>query len=97
MSVLCHLYIVRISLYIVLIHSTLYSYHSTLPTAQKWTGVVTTTRVTHATPANTYAHVGERKAEAVVPDDVIEGDKCKDIASQLIDDNDDIRVSGRQK
>ncbi|KAI0233362.1 Alkaline phosphatase, tissue-nonspecific isozyme [Lamellibrachia satsuma] len=60
--------------------------------AQKWTGVVTTTRVTHATPANTYAHVGERKAEAVVPDGVIEGDKCKDIASQLIDDNDDIRV-----
>ncbi|KAI0233364.1 Alkaline phosphatase, tissue-nonspecific isozyme [Lamellibrachia satsuma] len=73
-------------------HSTLYSYHSTLPTAHKWTGVVTTTRVTHATPANTYAHVGERKAEAFIPDDVIEGNKCKDIASQLIDDNDDIRV-----
>ncbi|KAI0239472.1 Alkaline phosphatase, tissue-nonspecific isozyme [Lamellibrachia satsuma] len=60
--------------------------------AKKWTGVVTTTRVTHATPANTYAHVSERRAEAVVPDYVIEGHKCKDIASQLIDENADIRV-----
>lgn len=43
-----------------------------LPKAQGWgTGVVTTTRITHATPASTYAHICHRDAE-------------NDIASQLI-------------
>jgi len=52
----------------------------------KSTGVVTTTRLTHATPAATYAHVPERNweddhdlpAEAVT-------NGCKDIARQLIE------------
>jgi len=71
----------------------MYSLNATLPPANKWTGVVTTTRITHATPANTYAHVCERRAESSFPDYVIEGYKCKDIARQLVEDNEDIRVN----
>lgn len=61
----------------------------------KWTGVVTTTRVTHATPASVYAHTAERgwEVDRAVP----EGDRdaCPDIAKQLIHDslNSQIRVS----
>ena len=52
----------------------------------RWTGAVTTTRITHATPASTYAHVADRDWE---------GDQnmsaqakaagCKDIARQLVE------------
>jgi len=43
-----------------------------LAKARGWgTGVVTTTRITHATPASTYAHICHRDAE-------------NDIASQLV-------------
>jgi len=66
---------------------------STLPTlleqAEKAgfaTGVVTTTRITHATPAATYAHVPERDWEddsMVPPDATTSG--CKDIARQLVE------------
>ena len=50
------------------------------------TGIVSTARVTHATPAATYAHVPERNFE----DDrdaskMTSTSGCKDIASQLID------------
>jgi len=45
------------------------------------TGVVTTTRLTHATPAATYAHVASREWEH---NSSIENG-CKDIASQFID------------
>ncbi len=50
------------------------------------TGVVTTARLTHATPATTYAHVPERdwEADADMPAEAI-AQGCKDIASQLID------------
>jgi len=51
------------------------------------TGIVSTARLTHATPASTYAHVPERNFEddrdASKFSDKILG--CKDIASQLID------------
>lgn len=50
------------------------------------TGVVTTTRVTHATPAATYAHTPERdwESDADMPQEArIQG--CKDIARQLIE------------
>lgn len=65
------------------------------------TGVVTTTRLTHATPATNYAHAASRAWESSVP--TVEGveaaaikslnpdavapasDACPDIASQLID------------
>lgn len=50
------------------------------------TGIVTTTRITHATPAATYAHTPERNWE----DDVTLGpvaaaSGCKDIAVQLVE------------
>lgn len=50
------------------------------------TGVITTTRLSHATPASTYAHVPERGWESDV--DLTEEAKqqgCKDIAAQLLD------------
>ncbi|XP_042144123.1 alkaline phosphatase, tissue-nonspecific isozyme-like, partial [Ixodes scapularis] len=50
------------------------------------TGLVTTTRVTHATPAALYTHSVHRDWEndARVPKDAVH--KCKDIARQLIED-----------
>ncbi|XP_041979177.1 membrane-bound alkaline phosphatase-like [Aricia agestis] len=49
----------------------------------KTTGLVTTTRVTHATPAAAYAHSADRKWEADthMPK---HGLRCEDIASQLV-------------
>lgn len=44
------------------------------------TGIVTTTRVTHATPASAYAHIPQRNWESAVPD----GQDCADIALQLL-------------
>ena len=55
--------------------------------ADKSAGVVTTTRVTHATPAAAYAHTPHRDWERAF--DVPESqEKCLDIASQLIMEND---------
>ncbi|KAL0838594.1 hypothetical protein ABMA28_016686 [Loxostege sticticalis] len=51
--------------------------------AGKATGVVTTTRVTHATPAASYAHSAERKWESD-SDLPKKGLRCEDIASQLV-------------
>ena len=45
----------------------------------KLTGIVTTTRITHATPACGYAHSAHREWEFVTADD-----GCEDIATQLI-------------
>ncbi|XP_053378460.1 alkaline phosphatase-like [Mercenaria mercenaria] len=65
----------------------------------KSVGLVTTTRVTHATPAALYAHTPERNWENDANFDDGAGN-CTDIASQLIDDNIDIQVilgGGREK
>ncbi|XP_041060930.1 intestinal-type alkaline phosphatase-like [Carcharodon carcharias] len=53
--------------------------------AGKSVGIVTTTRVQHASPAGTYAHVADRNwySDANLPADAIK-DGCKDIAFQLI-------------
>ncbi|KAJ8981895.1 hypothetical protein NQ317_007287 [Molorchus minor] len=53
--------------------------------AGKSTGFVTTTRVTHATPAALYAHVPNRgwECENKIP---TTASKCKDIAKQLVED-----------
>lgn len=53
--------------------------------AGKSTGFVTTTRVTHATPASLYAHTPNRnwECEAKIPQN---SKHCKDIAKQLIED-----------
>jgi alkaline phosphatase len=50
------------------------------------TGVVTTTRITHATPAATYAHTAERnwESDADMPE-TAKAQGCKDIAQQLVD------------
>ncbi|MFN3920054.1 MAG: alkaline phosphatase [Methylohalobius sp.] len=50
------------------------------------TGVVTTTRLTHATPAATFAHVPERdwESDADMPESA-KRTGCKDIARQLIE------------
>ena len=63
--------------------------------AGKSTGIVTTTRVTHATPAAAYAHTHMRDAEAY--DDINFKKEhfeqgCRDIASQLVDDFNYINV-----
>lgn len=52
------------------------------------TGVVTNTRVTHATPASAFAHSAERgwEVDAKMPAKAI-AEGCKDIATQLIDFN----------
>ena len=44
----------------------------------KKTGVVTNTRITHATPANAYANSAERNWESH------SGNDCEDIAKQLV-------------
>ncbi len=50
------------------------------------TGIVSTARLTHATPASTYAHVPERNYEDDRDASKMSNSKgCKDIASQLID------------
>ncbi|CAL1682989.1 unnamed protein product [Lasius platythorax] len=53
--------------------------------ANKATGFVTTTRVTHATPAPLYAHCANRRweCESKMPESAVD---CKDIARQLIED-----------
>ena len=56
----------------------------------KSTGIVTTTRVTHATPAAAYAHAPNRYWERDV--DLPPGSLCNDIAYQMIYDNSDIQV-----
>lgn len=49
------------------------------------TGVVTTTTITHATPAATYAHAADRnwEVDSAMPAEAIEAG-CQDIASQLL-------------
>ncbi|ODM87869.1 Membrane-bound alkaline phosphatase, partial [Orchesella cincta] len=51
-----------------------------------WTGIVTTTRVTHATPAGSYANSADRDWEnnKMVQDSGQNPDTCDDIAEQLV-------------
>lgn len=61
----------------------------------KSVGIVTTTRVQHATPATSYAHSASRKwySDADMPDSA-KKDGCTDIASQLLKNTDiDVRLS----
>lgn len=51
----------------------------------KATGIVTTTRITHATPAAAYAHIATRKWESEIQNET--KGTCKDIAKQLIEDS----------
>ena len=58
-------------------------------TANKGTGIVTTTRVTHATPSGTYAHVANRDWEDDYAQsfDGVDSTICDDIAEQLVFSN----------
>lgn len=53
----------------------------------KATGLVTTTRVTHATPAAMYAHSPSRYWENDIKVPLQHRKLCKDIARQLIEDD----------
>lgn len=54
--------------------------------ANKDTGIITTTRITHATPASTYAHVHHRDWECDSEVPLNFKPFVKDIAKQLIED-----------
>lgn len=54
--------------------------------AGKSTGIVTNTRITHATPAAAYAHVSNRRWECDTHLPQTLDPMCKDIARQLIED-----------
>ena len=64
----------------------------------KSVGLVTTTHVTHATPAAAYAHSPERDWESdaamATADDLCKA-KVKDIASQLIEDTPNTNIKVR--
>jgi len=59
----------------------------------KAAGVVTTTRVTHATPAGAYAHTAYRdwEGDSDMPVEALQGG-CKDIARQLVEAPDALRL-----
>lgn len=71
--------------------------------AGKSTGIVTTARVTHATPAGAYAHVPNRDWESFDGfnfNSTHAQEGCKDIAAQLVDDHSYINLvmgGGRMK
>jgi len=60
----------------------------------KRVGVVTTTRITHATPAASYAHSAHRdwEADSKIPLEDRNNPACRDIASQLVINNTNINV-----
>ena len=62
--------------------------------AGKSVGLVTTTRVTHATPGGAYANVPERdwEGDSEVPASAVQGG-CRDIARQLVEDYPDMQVT----
>ena len=57
------------------------------------TGIVTTARITHATPAAAFAHTAHRdwEEDGFMRDDDVTGN-CKDIAYQLVMENYKIQV-----
>ncbi|XP_041378129.1 LOW QUALITY PROTEIN: alkaline phosphatase, tissue-nonspecific isozyme-like [Gigantopelta aegis] len=64
----------------------------------KAVGIVTTARITHATPAASYAHSADRDWES--PWDLREGNatKCPDVAAQLFDNIDiDVMMGGGRR
>lgn len=72
---------------------------SPLPPTGKSVGVVTTTRVQHASPAGTYAHTVNRNwySDADMPDEALK-EGCQDIATQLISNMDiDVRHMARAR
>jgi len=60
--------------------------------AGRSTGIVTTARISHATPAAAYAHASDRYWEGDVDTKTVVDKGCIDISRQLIEDNPDIDV-----
>ena len=58
-------------------------------------GIVSTARITHATPASVYAHSVDRnwEADAAIPENQ-RGPACPDIARQLVDSEFDLALGG---
>lgn len=58
-------------------------------------GIVSTARITHATPASVYARSADRNWEidSAIPEDQ-QGQGCNDIASQLVEANWDVALGG---
>lgn len=63
--------------------------------AGKSTGLVTTTRVTHATPAALYAHAASRYWEDDGKVPPVSRTSCKDIARQLLEDEPGYNITVR--
>lgn len=57
------------------------------------TGAVTTTRITHATPASLYAHIPYRNWEGDGDYEAGEGEGCVDIARQLVEAPERLRLN----
>ena len=58
-------------------------------------GIVSTARMTHATPASVYARSADRNWEAYIEDtDGSDGSACKDIAQQLVEADFDVALGG---
>nr|CDS24569.1 intestinal type alkaline phosphatase 1 [Echinococcus granulosus] len=55
----------------------------------KWTGIVTTSRITHASPSGCYGHVAHRDWES---DANLPNNGCTDLAYQLVTEHPDIHV-----
>ena len=60
----------------------------------KSTGIISNARITHATPAASYAHVASRNWEGDVDMKDVTGG-CRDIAQQLIRENQRIKVNSQ--
>lgn len=72
----------------------LYNVYMSLSTTGKSVGIVTTTRVNHATPSASYAHCVDRDwfSDNEMPAEALEAG-CKDIARQLFENIPNIDVS----
>ena len=59
----------------------------------KRVGIVTTARITHATPGAAYANTPDRNWESDDRVPEVDREECRDIAYQLVKENPNINVS----
>ena len=60
-------------------------------------GIVTTARLTHATPASVYARSADRNWEGYIEDEAEAAKGCKDIAQQLVESDFDVALGGGKR
>ena len=63
----------------------------------KLSGVVTNTRITHASPSAVYAHHAYRELEAFTPDWWPHPEQCPDIAYQMVHNEDSQNINASSK